>query len=62
MSIELNRNLGVKEERSFTRTIKDLKQFREEADYFDLEIDSTKGNLALQKAEQIRQFINEKFL
>lgn len=52
---------GIKESQDFKRKIKDLKQFREESDYEDIEVNSDKGNNAYNKAREIRSYIIEKF-
>ena len=46
-------------ERDFSRNMKDLKQFREESDYEDLEVKREKGEKALILAAEIRQFLKQ---
>lgn len=58
---ELNSFVGFQESRDFKRTIKDLKQFRVESDYENLEIDSIKGNDAFKKAQEIRSYVIKNF-
>lgn len=52
---------GIKESQDFKRKIKDLKQFREESDYEDIEVNSDKGNNAYNKAREIRSYIIKNF-
>lgn len=61
VSSELNKFVSLKESREFKRTIKDLKQFRIESDYENIEIGSEKGNDAFNKAKEIRTFIIKSF-
>src|SRR5690554_982567 len=53
---ELVSFVPFEESRNFKRTIKDLKQFRIESDYENLEIDLVKGNDAFNKAQEIRSY------
>jgi uncharacterized protein (UPF0332 family) len=52
---------GREESRKFKRTIKDLKQFREESDYDNIEIGEDKGKTALRKAKEIRKYLKTNF-
>ena len=45
------------EVQNFRRNIKDLKQFRIEADYENIEVTFEKGQLAIEKAEKIRNYL-----
>ncbi len=47
--------------RNFKRNIKDLKQFREEADYENIEVTFDKGEKAFKKAKEIRNYIINSF-
>lgn len=58
---ELKRFVGFEESKKFKRKIKDLKQFRIESDYEDIEINSDKGELALKKAKEIRIYLIKNF-
>lgn len=58
---ELNNFVGLEESRNFKRTINDLKQFRIESDYEDIEVNLDKSELALHKAKEIRQYIITNF-
>ncbi len=58
---ELRKFVSPEEYRNFKRTIKDLKQFRLESDYDDIEIDSDKGNKAFNKAKEIRTYLIKNF-
>jgi len=58
---ELKKIAGVKVSKDFKRNYKDLKQFRLEADYENVEINSDKGNQAFEKAKEIRTFIIKNF-
>jgi len=46
--------------RYFDRIITDLKMFREESDYHNIQIDSDKGRLALKKANELILLITKK--
>jgi len=61
ISDELKKFVGIKESRTFKRTIKDLKQFREESDYENIEVSHDKGQTALDKANGIRQYLITNF-
>lgn len=58
---ELVSFVPLEESRKFKRTIKDLKQFRIESDYENLEIDLVKGNDAFNKAQEIRSYVIKNF-
>jgi len=49
------------ERRNFKRSIKDLKQFRIESDYENIEVGSDKSNEALRKAKEIRTYMIKSF-
>lgn len=55
--IELNRNSFVK--REVHNWIKDLKTYREESDYHEIEIDRKKSELALDLSKKIIKKLNE---
>lgn len=61
ISDELKKFVGIEESRIFKRTIKDLKQFREESDYENIEVSHDKGQTALDKANEIRQYLITNF-
>ena len=61
ISDELKKFVGIEESRTFKRTIKDLKQFREESDYENIEVSHDKGQNALDKANGIRQYLITNF-
>lgn len=61
ISNELMTFVGKEESRKFKRTIKDLKQFRVESDYENIEVNSDKGNEAFNKANEIRSYIIKNF-
>ena len=61
ISDELKELAGFEESRRFKRTIKDLKQFRVESDYQDIEIGSDQGNKAFNKAKEIKSYLSENF-
>lgn len=52
---------SVIESRDFKRKINDLKQFRVESDYENIEVNSDKGNEAYNKANEIRSYIIKMF-
>lgn len=58
---ELKQLAGIDESRKFKRTITDLKQFRVESDYENIEIGSVKGNEAFIKAKEIRSYLIKNF-
>jgi uncharacterized protein (UPF0332 family) len=53
---------GREKERSVSRKYKDLKTFREESDYGDIQIDSSKGIKARVVAAEINNFLKHTFL
>ncbi len=53
---------GREEERLLNRKYRDLKTFREESDYGDIQIDSLKGTKALDVARDINTFLKQTFL
>ena len=52
---------SIIESRDFKRKINDLKQFRVESDYENIEVNSEKGNEAFNKANEIRSYIIKNF-
>lgn len=58
---ELNSHLGIRESRNFKRSINDLKQFRTESDYDNIEIGIEKGTSAFEKANEIRTYVKTNF-
>ena len=58
---ELNKLVSLKESRDFKKKYKDLKQFRIDSDYENIEIDSEKGFSALRKAKEIRTYVIQNF-
>lgn len=52
---------SIKESRDFKRKINDLKQFRIESDYENIEVSFDKGNNAYEKAKEIRLYIIHNF-
>lgn len=61
ISQELIKFAGAEESRIFKRTFKDLKQFRFESDYENIEISMEKGVKAFEKAKEIRIFLIKNF-
>jgi uncharacterized protein (UPF0332 family) len=61
VSKELVSLVGAEESRQFKRKIKDLKQFREESDYENIEVNIDQGNIALTKANEIRHYLITNF-
>ena len=61
ISGELVNFVGVEESRKFKRTIKDLKQFRLESDYENIEVNNDDGQTALDKANEIRHYLITNF-
>jgi len=49
------------ESRNFKRKINDLKQFRVESDYENIEVSIDKGNDAYNRANEIRTYITKNF-
>lgn len=58
---ELKKNVQIDEARKFKHTIKDLKNYRVESDYHDIDIDSEKGYKAYEKAKELRGYLKEMF-
>ncbi|MEA3446912.1 MAG: HEPN domain-containing protein [Bacteroidota bacterium] len=58
---ELKSLSNIFESRDFKRKINDLKQFRVESDYENVEVNYDKGNDAMDKAIEIRSYIIKKF-
>ncbi len=58
---ELENLAGKEESRKFKRTINDLKQFRLESDYENIEVNIDQGQVALDKANEIRQYLITNF-
>lgn len=58
---ELKKYEGFSKSQEFKRKIKDLKQFREESDYEDIEINCEKGNNAYNRAKDMRIYIIKNF-
>ncbi len=58
---ELKSLTSVIESRDFKRKINDLKQFRVESDYENIEISFDKGNEAFNKANEIRSYVINNF-
>ena len=58
---EIDNMAGTIDSRWFLRTIKDLKQFREESDYDNIEINIDRGQLAYEKAIEIRKYLKNYF-
>lgn len=52
---------SVVDSRDFKRKINDLKQFRVDSDYENIQVNSDKGNEALNKANEIRSYIIKNF-
>lgn len=61
ISNELIEFVGTEESRLFKRTIKDLKQFRLESDYENVEVTHDNGQDALRKAKEIRHYLITNF-
>jgi len=62
ISTELVSFVGRSEsERNFTRKIKDLKHFREESDYENLDVDYDKGTQAFELAKNLRRYLITNF-
>lgn len=56
---EIRGKIDRQRERDFSRNIKDLKQFREESDYDDIEIVREMGEKALRLAIEVRLFLKQ---
>jgi uncharacterized protein (UPF0332 family) len=57
----LKKFVPFEESRNFKHAIKDLKQFRIESDYENIEVNSDKGIEALRKAKEIRSYLINNF-
>jgi hypothetical protein len=55
------KKLDTTNERWFSRSIKDLKQFRLESDYENIEISLDKSNKAFKTAQELRDYITKNF-
>ena len=51
----------IESERKFTRKIKELKHFRAESDYENIEVSNDKGTQALQLAQGLRRYLITNF-
>lgn len=58
---EISKNIGLKEARQFKHKIKDLKAFREESDYENIEITIDQGRKAYSIANELRSFLSQTF-
>lgn len=58
---QINENIGFQESKNFKHKIKDLKVFREESDYEDIDITIEQGQKAYKIAEELRSYISKKF-
>lgn len=61
ISNELKSLAGIVESRNFKRKVNDLKQFRVESDYENIEVSYDKGNDAFNRAKEIRNYIIKNF-
>jgi uncharacterized protein (UPF0332 family) len=61
ISNELKSYVSFQESRDFKRKINDLKQFRVESDYENIEVNFDKGNEALSRAKELRAYIIKSF-
>lgn len=61
ISNKLTEYAGSNDSRDFKRKIKDLKQYRFESDYENIDVTFDKGNVALTKAMEIRHCIITSF-
>lgn len=61
ISNELKSYVSVIESRNFKRKINDLKQYRVESDYENIEVSYEKGNDAFNRANEIRNYIIKNF-
>ncbi|MCF8308930.1 MAG: hypothetical protein K9I68_07980 [Bacteroidales bacterium] len=52
---------GSRQSRDMNNEIMDLKQFRTQSDYDDIEIDIEKSRKAFAKAGEIRKYLNQKY-
>lgn len=58
---ELEKFVEFEKIRKFKKTLKDLKQFRIESDYENIEVNIDKGESALNKAKEIRSYLITNF-
>jgi len=61
LSGEIKRNIGDKAYRDFSNDIKDLKQFRTDSDYKEIEVTSTLSEKALNTAKRINTLLDKTF-
>ena len=61
LSSEIKKNVGDKEYRDFSNDIKDLKQFRTNSDYKEIEVTSILSDKALNIAKRINTLLDETF-
>lgn len=61
MTNELRGVAGAVESRKFKRNITDLKHFRQESDYDNIEVNIDKGTTALRMAKDIRNYLITNF-
>jgi len=61
LSIQIKLKLGDVEYRNFNNDIKDLKSYRTESDYKEIEVTSDKSNKALKLAKRINSFLDTTF-
>ncbi len=58
---EIHKNAGLRDARNFKHKIKDLKVFREESDYENVEISIEQGQKAYNIANELRSFLTQQF-
>lgn len=58
---EIKSNVGRHEARNFKRSIMDLKQFRTQSDYENIEVNITQGQKAFELANEVRAFLTKIF-
>jgi len=61
ISHEIRKNFGREDYRVFNNKIKDLKTFREQSDYDDIEVSIDEGNKAYKYANDILSFLKRNF-
>ena len=61
LSGQIKTNVGDKEYRDFSNDIKDLKLFRTNSDYKEIEVDSVLSSKALNIAKRINSLLDETF-
>lgn len=59
--LELKNKVDIHEARKFKRTIYDLKTYREESDYEDMEVGVIKSNKAYKYAEELISYLKSTF-